>query len=275
MTASSPAAAPVHGDYVFAPSLGSQMASLAHRSVVRTLRQPASIFPSIFFPLILLTINASGLKQAVNIPGFPSDSYLAFALVVPFMQAALFSTTNAGSSLATDIERGFLNRLALTPMSGAALILGQLAGAVAVAIIAAFCYLAVGLLAGVHFAAGFGGIIVLILMSICISTAFASIGALLALRTGSGEAVQGMFPLLFVTFFLSTMNMPLDLIQTGWFKAFATINPVSYMINGMRSVVITGWDATALAAGFGVAITITVLALWGSSRALRLRLVRT
>ncbi|MBC7643647.1 MAG: ABC transporter permease [Thermoleophilia bacterium] len=274
-TTSAPAGASAPAPLIFNPRLMAQMASIARRSMIRTLRQPATVFPSIFFPLIMLGITSSGLKAAASIPHFPTTSYLAFIIVVPFMQSALFATTNAGSTLANDIEQGFLSRLALTPMSGTALILGQLAGAVSIAMMAAVVYLAIGLIAGVHIAAGIGGAILLVLLSTCISLAFASIGALLALRTGSNEAVQGMFPLLFVTFFLSSINLPRNLIPVDWFRIVATINPVSYMVEGMRSLVITGWDGAALAKGFAVALTITALALWGSASALRTRLVRT
>jgi hypothetical protein len=89
---------------------------IANRSVRRTLRQPALIVPTILFPLMLLAINASGLDVTKNIPNFPADSYLDFALVVTFMQGGLFAATTAGTELATDIETGFLNRLQLTPL---------------------------------------------------------------------------------------------------------------------------------------------------------------
>ena len=98
--------------------------------MLRTLRQPAQIVPALIFPLFLLAVNSGGLKDATNLPGFPTDSYLTFALAVPFMQGALFSVMNAGTDLARDIETGFLNRLALTPLRGAALLSGLLAGAV-------------------------------------------------------------------------------------------------------------------------------------------------
>ncbi len=111
-------------------SLRTQVGQLAHRSVLRTLRQPAQIVPALVFPLFLLAVNAGGLKDATNLPGFPTDSYLTFILAVPFMQGALFSVMNAGTDLARDIETGFLNRLALTPLRGAALLSGLLAGAV-------------------------------------------------------------------------------------------------------------------------------------------------
>ena len=59
-----------------------------------------------------------GCKASTELPGFPTDSFLAFALAVPFIQGALFSTMNAGTDLARDIQTGFLNRLSLTSMRG-------------------------------------------------------------------------------------------------------------------------------------------------------------
>lgn len=252
-----------------------QVGHLGRRSVVRTLRQPVNIVPSFLFPLILLAVNVGGLDAAEQIPGFPTDSYLDFALAFTFMQGALFATTNAGTDLARDIQTGFLDRLALTPMRSAALLLGQLAGIVALALIQAALYLTVGLLAGVRPESGVAGLFVVVFLAVLVAIGFGAIGAFLALRTGSGEAVQAMFPLLFVFLFLSSMNLPRDLIEIDWFRAVATINPVSYLIEGIRSLIITGWDARALALGFGFALAIGAVALTAASLALRGRLARS
>ena len=109
----------------------SEVALLAQRSVVRTLRQPAMVVPSLVFPLLLLSINSSGLDSATHLPGFPTDSYFQFALAIPFIQGALFSANSAGTNVANDIESGFLNRLSLTPLRRASLMLGQLTGILA------------------------------------------------------------------------------------------------------------------------------------------------
>ena len=119
-------------------------------------------------------------------------------------------------------------------------------------------YVAVGLIVGVDFAAGVGGIAVLLVFSFLVSLGFGALGSFLALRTGSGEAVQGMFPLLFVFLFISSMNTPRDLIAVDWFRFAATLNPVSYLIECVRSLIITGWDTKALALGFGIAMVIAV-----------------
>jgi ABC-2 type transport system permease protein len=248
---------------------------LARRSVRRTLRQPALVVPTIVFPLFLLAVNASGLDEATKIPGFPTGSYLDFAIAVPFMQGALFSSTTAGTELANDIETGFLNRLQLTPLRGTALLAGQMAGALLLALLGAVVYLLVGLAAGVHIAAGFGGALVLLVLATLIAVGFAAIGAVLAARTGSSQAVQGMFPLIFVAFFLSSMSMPRNVIAIDWFRTVASWNPISYMVEGLRSLVITGWDGTALWRGFLAAGAIAVVAMYAASRGLRTRMERT
>jgi ABC-2 type transport system permease protein len=252
-----------------------QVGYLARRSVVRTFRQPANVVFAFFFPLLLLAVNVGGLDAAVRIPGFPSDSFLDFALAFTFMQGALFATTNAGTDLARDIQTGFLNRLALTPLRGTALLAGQLGGIVVLGLAQSLLYLSVGLAAGVRLEAGAAGVIVLLLLAALIATAFGAIGAFLALRTGSGEAVQGLFPLLFVLLFLSSMNLPRNLIEIDWFRTVATLNPVSYFIEGLRSLIIYGWDAQALALAFGIGLGLATAALAAASLALKGRLART
>ena len=256
-------------------SLLAQGAEMARRSVLQTLRQPAMVIPPIGFPLILMAVNAGGLESATRLPGFPTDDYLNFVIAFPFIQGSLFAAINAGSSLARDVETGFLKRLALTPMQRAAMLLGNLAGVMTVALLSSCIYLGVGFAAGLHFEAGAGGVLVLLVLALLIALAFASLGALIGLRTGSGEAVQGIFPLLFVLVFLSSSALPRELIERDWFRTIATINPVSYLFEGLRSLVIFGWDGEALALGFGVALAIAVLGVLGAASALRTRLVRT
>ena len=255
-------------------SLRNQIGQLAHRSVLRTLRQPAQIVPAIVFPLFLLAVNAGGLKDATNLPGFPTDSYLTFILAVPFIQGALFSVMNSGTDLARDIETGFLNRLALTPLRGAALLSGLLAGSLVLGIVQAVVYLSVGLIAGAELAAGAGGAIVLVVLSVTITVAFGTIGLFAALRFGSGEAVQGLFPVFFVFLFLSAMALPLDLLTTDWFHAIASVNPVTYLLAGLRALTSAGWDGAALGQALVAIAAVGVLSMSLALAALRGRVRR-
>jgi len=256
-------------------SLLAQVGEMARRSILQTVRQPAMVIPPIVFPLVLMSINVGGLDAATNLPGFPADTYLDFAIAVPFIQGALFAAINAGSALARDVETGFIKRLAMTPMQRAALLVGHLSGVMVVALASACIYLAAGFIAGMDFRAGPAGVLVLLALALLIALGFAATGAYIGLRSGSGEAVQGFFPLLFVALFLSSMALPRPLIEQDWFRTIATYNPVSYLLEGVRSLVIYGWDGEALALGFGCAAVIAALAVTGSAMALRTRLVRT
>jgi len=256
-------------------ALAVQVGYLARRSAVRTLRQPAGVVFPLLFPVLLLAVNAGGLRAETKLPGFPTDSFLAFALAVPFIQGGLFATGNAGIDIAKDVQTGFLNRLALTPMRGIALILGEIGGVMALAVVQALFYLCIGLAFGVRLASGVGGAVVLLLLAALIALGFATFGAFAALRTGSTEAVNGIFPVFFVFLFISSMNIPRDLMSVTWFRWFATINPVSYLIEAVRSLVIVGWDAEALVLGFGCAILIIVAGFALSVAALRERMSRT
>jgi ABC-2 type transport system permease protein len=254
---------------------GDQVVQLSRRSVVRTLRQPANIVSALLFPMFLLAVNSGGLKAETHLPGFPTNSFVAFALAVPFIQGALFATMNAGTDLARDIQTGFLSRLSLTPMRGIAVLAGQLGGVMALGLLQAFVYLTVGLIIGVRLASGPAGVLVLFAFMILVTLAFGAFGAFAALRTGSGEAVQSLFPVFFVFLFISSMNIPRNLIHATWFRDLATVNPVSYLLEAVRSLIILGWDGQALALGFGISSLLAIVALSLASWALRVRMARS
>jgi ABC-2 type transport system permease protein len=252
-----------------------QVGAVAGRSIKRTVRQPALAVPPLIFPVALMLVNAAGLAPSTLLPGFPTDSFLAFALAVPFIQGALFATMNAGTELARDVQTGYLNRLQLTSLRRSSLLGGHLAGVVALGLAQSAFYIVVGRICGVQLAAGPGGVLVLLVFSALVSLGFGALGAFIALRTGTAEAVQSMFPLLFVFLFISSMNTPRDLIAVEWFRVVASLNPISYLIECVRSVIITGWDARALGLGFGIATVIAVVSLGLASQALKHRMSRT
>ena len=252
-----------------------QVGLIARRSLVRTARQPGIWIPPLLFPLILMAVNSNGLRAATHLPGFPTRSFLAFFVPFSFMQGALFASGIAGSDFARDVDTGFLNRLALTPVRGGSLLVGQIGGAVGLGAIQATIYLAIALAAGVHIRAGVGGAFLILLLAILIATGFGTLGIFIALRTGSGEGVQSTFPLLFFVLLVSSMNLPRNLIEVGWFRDLATINPVSYMIEALRSLVISGWDIQALLLGFGFALALITTSLLLAQRQLKVRMART
>jgi ABC-2 type transport system permease protein len=252
-----------------------QAATLGRRAVIRTARQPANVVFPLIFPMLLFAVNSGGLRSETQLPGFPTDSFVAFAIAVPFIQGALLATVNANVEFARDIQTGFLNRLALTPVRGLVLLVGQLGGLLTIALVQAVFYLVVGYAFGVRLATGPAGWLMLLLLETVIALAFASFGTWAALRTGSTEAVQGLFPVFFVFLFLSSMNIPRNLIETDWFRWVATINPVSYLIEGVRGLVIYDWHWEPVLLGFGVAIGLSLIGFTLATRALFQRMARS
>jgi ABC-2 type transport system permease protein len=275
VSAASPTSAPtsvgVINPHAGSASLSTQVRVLARRSIKGALSRPQGYMPAVIMPLLLLTINSQGLAKASQLTHVRA---LDFLLVITFMQAALFATSNAGLGLARDIEEGFLDRLSLTPMRAGALVTAQISGAVVIALGAAFAYVVIGLVTQVDFKSGVLGVLLLFLLAGWTAFSFATIGAWLALRSGSSEALQGIFPLLFASLFLSTLNMPRDLIQADWFRWITRFNPVSYMVDGLRSLIIYGWDGSALLEILGVLTLVSVLGIAGCARNLRRRTIQ-
>jgi ABC-2 type transport system permease protein len=251
-----------------------QLWALARRSVVRTLRQPAAIIPAVAFPLFFLAVISAGAGSAARLPGFPTHSYFRFVLAGAFLQGALLAGVNSGTDLAVDVESGFLNRLALTPMRRLAVIVAHVAGVMTVGVIQIAAFFAVGFAFGARVPEGAAGAAVLVALGLLTSGAFGALWAALALRTGSSEAVQGAFPLLFIVLGFSSFFIPRALVTVGWFKTVATWNPASYLIEGMRSLVISSWDGHALAMAFVVGTALAVLGFAGAVAALGRRLAR-
>ena len=135
-----------------------QIAVLGRRAFMRSIRQPGQLAFALVFPLFFLFVIASGLDRASSLPGFPADSYVDFMFAIPFVHGALFTALNSAIELGRDIDTGFLNRLALTPARGIAIMLGNLAGGVALVLIQ-FCDLLRRRAAdGAHFHAGWLGV---------------------------------------------------------------------------------------------------------------------
>ena len=252
-----------------------QVFSLARRSIIAHAAPARVRHPAAPLPDDARRRQRRRPRPSTELDGFPTDSFLAFAVAVPFIQGALFATMNAGTDLARDIQNGFLNRLALTPMRGSALLAGHLAGVTVMGFVQSVFYLVCALAFGVEIESGVAGIVVILVLATLIAAGFGMLGAFMALRTGSGEAIQALFPVLFIFLFMSSMNAPRNLMEVDWFRAIATLNPVSYLIEAVRSLVITGWNLKALSLGFSVAIALIVISTVVASHALRVRMART
>jgi ABC-2 type transport system permease protein len=242
-------------------SLRDQLGPVARRSIVRTIRQPILLVPSFVFPLFMLAVLSAAGGQVTKVPGFPTQSYLTFILGATLIMGATGAMNTAGSAVASDIETGFLNRLALTRISGAALVSAQLAGVALIGAVQALLILLVALAGGANVKTGVAGAVTLIPLVVLIVLAFGAVGVYVAVRTGSATGVQSLSAVGIALLFMSSMVMPRNLISADWFKEIATYNPTSYLVEATRSLLVTGWDGQALALGCGVAAAVLIAAL--------------
>lgn len=242
---------------------------------MRAINEPALMIPTTVFPLIFFAVLAGGVSAAGSIPGFPNVSYTDFAFTAPFIQVSLLAAVSTSTLLAYDIEHGFLDRLLLTPASGIAILVGHLVGAAVVVGVQSVLYLVVGLIVGVDIATGVPGSLLLVMLIVLMTVGFGGIGTLVALRSGNPETVQGVFPVTFAVLFLSSLTLPRDLIDADWFRFLATINPLSYFIECIRSLVVSGWSIESLWRGFAVVGGTMAIGLTASAAALRGKVSRT
>ena len=250
-----------------------QTAALAWRSIVTTMRLPQAWFPALFFPLVLMAIFTASFGGAPGtIPGFPPvRSFLDFAVSGAIIQGVLIGGTTAGAAFATDIEGGFFDRLVASPTSRTSILTGRLGASITLGVGQALLFIAVAAIFGARVDGGLIGIIVVVVIASLFAAAVGGLGVFLALRTGSGEAVQGMFPLFFALLFFSSAFFPLD-TMVGWYHDVAALNPITYLVESMRLEIIGGATIWTALAGIGIALGLALITVGASALELRRRL---
>ena len=250
-----------------------QTAALAWRSIVTTMRLPQAWFPALFFPLVLMAIFTASFGGAPGtIPGFPPvRSFLDFAVSGAIIQGVLIGGTTAGAAFATDIEGGFFDRLVASPTSRTSILTGRLGASITLGVGQALLFIAVAAIFGARVDGGVLGILVVVVIASLFAAAVGGLGVFLAIRTGSGEAVQGMFPLFFALLFFSSAFFPLD-TMVGWYHDVAALNPITYLVESMRLEIIGGATIWTALAGIGIALGLALITVGASALALRRRL---
>jgi len=225
---------------------------LGQRALREALRTPDALIPTLFIPLFFLVVNVG---QAARI--FPSDdttflfgqNYAAFQLPSSLLLAASFSS--AALYLVEEIEGGYFDKLRATPVARTAIVTGRLyAEVVKVAVIAAVM-IVIAMPFGVRVASGPAGFVVLVMMIALWAMVFSGWMQLIALKTRSAAATQSGSLVFFPLLFLTPNFVPRELL-TRPMEIAATFNPVTYIMEAARSLILEGFDWDQLGRGFGV-----------------------
>jgi len=250
-----------------------QTGALSRRALIRTMRVPQAWVPSLFFPLMLMAIFSGSFAQAPDrIPGFPEVAgFLDFIIAGTILQAVLIAGTSGGAAFASDIEGGFFDRLVSSPASRLALVGGRITANIVIGVAFAAFFILVATIFGARISAGVPGLLLVLVFTVFLAAAAGGLGVTLALRSGSAEAAQGAFPLFFALMFFSSAFFPRETMD-GWFKTVADINPVSYVVEGMRVPIAGTGDAWDALLGLAIVIGLAAIALLATLRSLDRRL---
>ena len=241
--------------------------ALGVRSLRSLVRDLESLIPALFIPGFFYAVNLGALQDFVEqVPGL---DYKAFQLPV----ATLFAVTGLSRAnvLVLDIQRGYFDKLALTPANRLAFLLGLMVADVVLASVLTAIVILIGLAIGVGFATGVAGAVIFILLNLFWAMVYSGIPYAIALKTGNPTVVNASFIIFFPVIFLAPLWVPRE-FTTGWLQVVAAFNPVTYMLEGLRSL-IDGWELDKLGYAFGViaafgAVTLS-LAFWALAGRMR------
>jgi ABC-2 type transport system permease protein len=259
------------------PDLVSETWELYKRALKKLMRRPIIVFFTLFQPVIWLLLFGQMFNRMLSIPGadatFGTSNYMAFFTPGVIMMTMLFGAGQTGLGLIQDMDSGFLDKLLTTPINRLAIIAGKIGGDLTRMIMQTALILGLAFVAGVRFKTGMLGVLFIIMIAALFGLALAGINSIIALQTRNTEAtfLIGNFvnlPLMF----MSTAMMPKAMLP-DWMQKVASLNPVTYGIEGMRGLITTGLDPNKVFPSILVLGTIAALSILIATMMFRRRVV--
>src|ERR1044071_7372686 len=248
--------------------LMNEMGYLFVRGLKQSTRQRAALIPSLFIPCFFFIITSAAFASVAKLPGFTAGSYLHFYAPAAILMSIFFSSGDAGIDLVVDITSGYLDKLMISPIHHIAIIVGKLFAVGVRSSIQTTLVIALILIAGGRITTGILGLLTILLLGALFGIAWSAIGMSIALLTRNQRATQSSFILFFPFTFITTSQMPLNLLH-GWYHTAVQINPVTYVLEAIRTLTNTGWDMESLGTGFIVAICTGIFTISLAMRSFR------
>jgi ABC-2 type transport system permease protein len=239
--------------------------ALAGRGLRVQLRRAQFLVPSFMLPLVLLGIIASGTSSATQLRGFPdTGAFIGFVVGGTIVQGTLFAGLTGGIAMASDIEGGFMDRLMAAPVSRIALVFGRILGASVVGAFQVLVFLGVAFIFGARYEGGIIGIAEVVVLASVSAGAVAGLASAIALRTGSMQLMQNLFPIMFVLLFTAPAFFPREFLNPA-LESVAPYNPLTYVVEGIRAAMhdnpALGSPLHGLLAAVGFLVASTALAV--------------
>jgi ABC-2 type transport system permease protein len=241
------------------------LSTVARRSLRGLIRNKEAVIPPLIIGAFFFVVNV-GAFQKLGEKFANTGNYKAFQLP-PAIIFAVTGLSQAGS-VVDDIKSGYFDRMLATPIKRITLLLGLMMADFVLACVLTIPIIAVAMAFGVRFTTGIVGIVVFILLSGLWGLAFTGFSYAIALKTANPAAVNSAFLIFFPFAFLTTGTVPKD-AMTGWLQSLVVLNPVTYLLEGLRSIITEGWSTKLLGTGlaiggvFAVSFSLALLALRG------------
>jgi ABC-2 type transport system permease protein len=242
---------------------------LWRRNTVKTLRVPTVLFFALFQPLLFLFLFSQVFSSMADLPGFPYDNYLQFLVPSIVALTALNSAFSSGMSTVTDMDDGMMDKFLIAPIPRISIMVGRILADGTRIMAQALLIILISLLMGTRYATGIFGIVAIVALAALFGMAWAGLSNMIALRTANAEATMIVgITITFPILFLSTAFMP-DFFLPGWLEVVARFNPITYIVEAVRSLVNEGWVWSDVGKALGVTSVLGALLLTGAVRAFR------
>ncbi len=225
---------------------------------------PVRIFFQLFGALIFLILFTQLFSKLSNLPGFPTVGYLEIAVGGILFINTLNNTMQSANAMVDELNTGYLANMLVTPVKRSAILLGRVLSDGVRFILQTSIVLGIAVLLGATFATGVPGILVIYLIVVGFGVAWSGLTLTVGLATKSNETVAVIGTLLtFPLMFTSTALLPVSYMPV-WMQTVSQYNPISYMANAARTLMVSGFDGTVLLQAFAVIALILVLT-WSST----------
>jgi ABC-2 type transport system permease protein len=210
---------------------------LGAREVKLAIRTPAYLIPNLVVPIFFYFVTLGSLKTFAG--GYGISNFEGFLLPMSIIFAV--QGGSAGLNMVADIESGYFDKLLLTPVNRFAILIGAMSADFVRILLQAALVFVVALIAGLQFETGVPGAIAFLLIGSLFGLAYSAIGFGIAIKTGNAQATQSMWFLFMPLMFLTTLFAPKEALS-GWLDVAATLNPMTYLLQGLRALSMEGWD---------------------------------
>jgi len=245
------------------------------RWLKKTFRRPSFVFFAMVQPIVWFLLftqsfaSIADIRQPTGVPGqfvtfrdlTGTDSYLTFFSAAVIIQTVIASAMQSGIGMVTDIESGYMDKMRVAPIRRASILLGKVMSDGVRILLQSIIIVIMGVLLGVTFATGLGGVLIILIIAVLFGIAWSGISTFIALVTRNSEATLMIsllttFPLLF----LSTAVMPKAFLPS-FVQSVATYNPITYIADAIHVLIITGFDWTAVGYAFLIILTVGFVSL--------------